>query len=600
MRCRECAAEVAVTGRVCSRCEAPIVGRPTVVGAVIRHLTESYEGTNVAGVVLMCASALVGIFFILGSMWLYVANRDLAAHGVRTQGQVVYADADGSDKVVYTVDGTDYQVPAPEVGDRLPGDAVTVVYDPRDPVTSNLEDDWRAWQFHWILLGLGLFLLGWPAMPVVAGVFEADGPVGRRLPRARPARRQPETPPTPPGDTVVAAVSDAAGTAVRARVAEQAPREPYVPGSGDKVPAELRLVLDGYAGIACGWFAGGLACAVAVVFVLFDADIRSAVFEFFDGDIVLSLFMAVMVCGLGLWWAQMAFEALKARIRFSRLLRRPSDPRTATVTASKRGGRTLILDIPPTGCGYQSLSEVRLALWLKAGLLVPGETVNVYGRSGGKSELLIRSPQRGRAFLGTVTSQSALQPPVRSDDVAPAPDAVVVAQAVERFEAVRKNVREAVGMAIGWGMVVGVIGITVLDEEDAFWSDATLVVAIAATITVVVFVVRTVGWAETTRVEVHPHEIVTEAVWWWRRSPTRVAIGFDEITSVDLDYEDGRKLLKVQTALGRTLSGIPDGPGRGAALAIGQRLVAYGRAHTIQNDDTRIHLGLDGSDWSTY
>jgi hypothetical protein len=226
--------------------------------------------------------------------------------------------------------------------------------------------------------------------------------------------------------------------------------------------------------------------------------------------------------------------------------------------------------------------------------------VNVYGRSGGKSELLIRSPQRGRAFLGTVTSQSALQPPVRSDDVAPAPDAVVVAQAVERFEAVRKNVREAVGMAIGWGMVVGVIGITVLDEEDAFWSDATLVVAIAATITVVVFVVRTVGWAETTRVEVHPHEIVTEAVWWWRRSPTRVAIGFDEITSVDLDYEDGRKLLKVQTALGRTLSGIPDGPGRGAALAIGQRLVAYGRAHTIQNDDTRIHLGLDGSDWSTY
>jgi hypothetical protein len=64
---------------------------------------------------------------------------------------------------------------------------------------------------------------------------------------------------------------------------------------------------------------------------------------------------------------------------------------------------------------------------------------------------------------------------------------VVVAQAVGRFEAVRKNVREAVDMAIGWGMVVGVIGITVLDEEDAFWSDATLVVAIAATITVVVF-----------------------------------------------------------------------------------------------------------------
>ena len=280
MRCRECAAEVAVTARVCSRCGAPIVGQPTVVGAVIRHLRESYEGTNVAGVVLMCASVLVGIFFILGSVGLYVDNRDLAAHGVRTQGQVVDADADGSDEVVYTVDGTDYQVPGPEVGDRLPGDAVTVVYDPRDPANSNLEDDWRAWQLHWVFLGVGLFFLGWPAMPVVAGVFEADGPVGRRLARVRPARRQPETPPT---------------------VAGQAPQEPFVPGSGDKLPAELRLVLGGYAGIACGWFAGALACAAAVVFVFFDADIRSAVFEFFDADIVLSLFMAVMVCGLGLW-----------------------------------------------------------------------------------------------------------------------------------------------------------------------------------------------------------------------------------------------------------------------------------------------------------
>jgi hypothetical protein len=175
---------------------------------------------------------------------------------------------------------------------------------------------------------------------------------------------------------------------------------------------------------------------------------------------------------------------------------------------------------------------------------------------------------------------------------------VVVAQAVGRSEAVRKNVREAADLAILWGMVVVVVGLTGLDEED-FWPHAALVVAIAATITVVVFVVRTVGWAETTRVEVHPHEIVKEAVSWWRRSPTRVAIGFDEITSVDLDNEDGRKLLKVQ-ASGRTLSGIPDGPRRAAALAIGQRLVAHGRAHTIQNDDTRIHLRLDGSSWPTY
>ena len=181
---------------------------------------------------------------------------------------------------------------------------------------------------------------------------------------------------------------------------------------------------------------------------------------------------------------------------------------------------------------------------------------------------------------------------------APAPDAVVVAQAVGRSEAVRKNVREAADLALLWAMVVVVVGLTGLDEED-FWPGWALVVAIAATITVVVFVVRTVGWPETTRVEVHPHEIVKEAVSWWRRSPTRVAIGFDEITSVDVDDKDGSKLLQVQ-ASGRTLSGIPAGPGRAAALAIGQRLVAHGRAHTIQNDDTRIHLGIDRSSWPTY
>ena len=88
--------------------------------------------------------------------------------------------------------------------------------------------------------------------------------------------------------------------------------------------------------------------------------------------------------------------------------------------ASKRGGRTVILDIIPrddTGRGYQSLSEVRLALWLKAGMLVPGETVNVYGGSGGASELLISSPRWGRAFLGTVKSQSALQPRLLDEKV---------------------------------------------------------------------------------------------------------------------------------------------------------------------------------------
>ena len=269
MRCRECAAEVAVTARVCYGCGAPIVGQQppviaetvvadtvvadTVVGAATRRLREGYKGTNVAGVVLVCASMLVGIFFIVGAVALIANDRDLAAHGVRTQGQVVEANADGWDKVVYTVGGTDYEVPEdPDVGDRLPGEAVTVVYDPRDPANSNLEDDSVTRHGHWFFLGFGLFLLGWPAVPVVVGAFEADGPVGRRLARARPARRQPETPPTPPGP------SDR-----EPPPAQQAPPEPYMPGSGDRVPAELRLVLAGYVGIAGGLFATALACESA-------------------------------------------------------------------------------------------------------------------------------------------------------------------------------------------------------------------------------------------------------------------------------------------------------------------------------------------------
>ena len=392
MRCRECAAEVAVTARVCSRCGVPIVGQPTGVGAVIRYLRESYEGTNVGGVVVICASALVGIFFILVSVGLYVDNRDLAAHGVRTQGQVVYADADGSDEVVYTVDGTDYEVPDPEVGDRLPGDAVTVVYDPRDPSNSNLEDDSVR-----VALALDPPRVGAVCSGAPRDACRRGGLRSRRT--GRPQVGEGASRPTPAGDAAH-------------RRPGRRDAEPFVPGSGEKLPAELRLVLGGYAGIACGWFAGALACAAAVVFVIFDADIRSAVFKFFDVDIVESLFLAIPVCGVGLFAALMALETLQARIRFSRLLRRPSDPQTATVTASKRDGRTVILDIlrrDGSRRRYQSLSEVGLVLWLKAGMLVPGETVNVYGGSGGASELLITSPRWGRAFLGTVTSESTVQ-----------------------------------------------------------------------------------------------------------------------------------------------------------------------------------------------
>jgi hypothetical protein len=194
-----------------------------------------------------------------------------------------------------------------------------------------------------------------------------------------------------------AAVSDAAGMAVPAGVDGQASPEPFVPGSGDRVPAELRLVLAGYVGIAFGSFAGSLACAAAAVVVWgvdgLDTEMKTGLFLF-------------AVCGVvpSTWPGG---KALDARSRFSRLLRRPSAPRTATVLASERGGRTLILNIPRDGAprGYQTRSEVRLASWLKADMLVPGETVTVYrGLGVNKYRLLVSSAQRGRAFLGTEKS----------------------------------------------------------------------------------------------------------------------------------------------------------------------------------------------------
>jgi hypothetical protein len=79
-------------------------------------------------------------------------------------------------------------------------------------------------------------------------------------------------------------------------------------------------------------------------------------------------------------------------------------------------------------------------------------------------------------------------------------------------------------------------------------------------------------------------------VWWWRRSPTRVArpvptlsevVFGDDVRTTVRDHVSRfgttKTVGKLLTTLGRTLSGIPDGPGRGAALAIGQRLVAHGQ-----------------------
>lgn len=204
-------------------------------------------------------------------------------------------------------------------------------------------------------------------------------------------------------DVGVAAVSRAAGEAAPVGVVGQMLPEPYVPGSGDRVPAELRLVLAGHVGLAAGVFAAGLACAVAIVLNFFVdlIDLDDLAF----GLVLVAVFSLVG----GLSWA---YELLRARTQFSALLRRPSDPHIATVMASKDGGRTLILDIPwdGPGRGYQPLSEVRLASWMNAGMLAPGERVTVFGGPGRGNPLLLSSALRGRAFLGTMKARSTVQP----------------------------------------------------------------------------------------------------------------------------------------------------------------------------------------------
>jgi DivIVA domain-containing protein len=212
-------------------------------------------------------------------------------------------------------------------------------------------------------------------------------------------------------DTMVGTVSDAAGKAVAAGVAGQALPEPYVPGSGAGLPAELRLALAGYVGIACAWFAGALACVAAFASLFFVGDDFPDTWLGDNGLYWLLFILAFSAFSIGASVGAGAgpvkgVQALQARGRFSRLLRQPSDPHTATVMASKRGGRTLILDTNPGG--YQPLSEVRLALWTKAEMLMPGERVTVYGRPGGQDPLLVSSAQRGQAFLGTETGRSTV------------------------------------------------------------------------------------------------------------------------------------------------------------------------------------------------
>jgi DivIVA domain-containing protein len=187
----------------------------------------------------------------------------------------------------------------------------------------------------------------------------------------------------PPGAGVA---SNAAGWAVPtpadASTARWVPPTPYVPGSGGWVPPQIRRALRGYAGVALGAFVAGGACAVAGIKYGGQSD------------------WPWLVMLLWLW----AGISLARRIRFSRLLRWPGDARAATVTAGGHGGRLLVLEVPRDG--HLSQLEVRLPWWTAPEILLPGESVALYGREGVVGALLISSAQDGRAFVGTGRRQS--------------------------------------------------------------------------------------------------------------------------------------------------------------------------------------------------
>ena len=163
--------------------------------------------------------------------------------------------------------------------------------------------------------------------------------------------------------------------------------EPYVPGSGGKVPAQIGWLLRGYAAMAGGAFAAAWAWGIAGANIIAQQNTQ--------GDLGVTA-----VCTL--WGLAIVF--LVQRIRFSRLLRRPRAACAATVTACRNGRRTLILDAPCDG--YRPELTIRLALWTPRPMLQPGENVTIYGHAAGTGSLLVSSPLRGKAFLATGTRQA--------------------------------------------------------------------------------------------------------------------------------------------------------------------------------------------------
>jgi hypothetical protein len=195
-----------------------------------------------------------------------------------------------------------------------------------------------------------------------------------------------------PADLAADTIGDDAGGAAAAAAAAgadgQTPPEPYAPGRGEEVPATIRRVGRGYSYLGWGAVFGGWAIFMVGGYL---ADLNNE----YD---LRYLYAAIALCVC-------AAVLFGQHIRWSRFLRRPADGCSATVKACQRGGRTLVLYSPWDG--YPSGLRVRLAWWAEPEMLLPGESVTFYGRPGGVGRLLVSSPTRDGAVVGTGRRRAA-------------------------------------------------------------------------------------------------------------------------------------------------------------------------------------------------
>jgi hypothetical protein len=171
------------------------------------------------------------------------------------------------------------------------------------------------------------------------------------------------------------------------RPAARTAAEAYAPGRGDKVPGSIRRVRRGYSYLGWGAVFGGWALIMAAVYFSDLSGAADPPWYFY--------------AGLALWvYAAVLFGMA---IRLSMFLRRASDASSATVTASRRGGRALVLDAPRDG--YASGLRVRCAWWSAPEMLMPGEIVTLYGRPGGTPRI-----SRPASGPGATTCAGAADP----------------------------------------------------------------------------------------------------------------------------------------------------------------------------------------------